>query len=138
LWSSPPPSVGRFTASTSRPALRSSSSWSCSWWERQHSARWGLALTCAIPNADSAPAVTLGTVLPLSFLSGIFIPFNNSTPSWLLWVARVFPVMHFAKGMFASFVGTPFDWVDVLVVAAWGVAGLLLAIRFFSWEPRTK
>jgi len=25
----------------------------------------------------------------------------------------------------------------VLVVAAWGLAGLLLAIRFFSWEPRT-
>jgi len=24
----------------------------------------------------------------------------------------------------------------VLVVAAWGVAGLLLAMRFFSWEPR--
>jgi hypothetical protein len=24
----------------------------------------------------------------------------------------------------------------VLVVAAWGVAGLALAVRFFSWEPR--
>ena len=26
---------------------------------------------------------------------------------------------------------------DVLVVAAWGVGGLLVAARFFSWEPRT-
>ena len=26
---------------------------------------------------------------------------------------------------------------DVIVVAAWGVAGLVLAIRFFSWEPRS-
>ena len=25
---------------------------------------------------------------------------------------------------------------DVLIVAAWGLAGLLLAVRFFSWEPR--
>ena len=27
-------------------------------------------------------------------------------------------------------------WIDVLVIAAWGVAGLLIAARFFSWEPR--
>jgi ABC-2 type transport system permease protein len=38
--------------------------------------------------------------------------------------------------MQAGFLGTPFRWSNVLVVAAWGVAGLLLAMRFFSWEPR--
>jgi hypothetical protein len=32
---------------------------------------------------------------------------------------------------------SPFDWTDVLVVAAWGLAGLLFAIRFFRWGPRT-
>jgi len=30
----------------------------------------------------------------------------------------------------------PFDWWDVVFVALWGVAGLLLAARYFSWEPR--
>jgi hypothetical protein len=39
--------------------------------------------------------------------------------------------------MQAGFLGTPFHWGDVLIVAAWGVAGLLLAIRYFSWEPHT-
>jgi ABC-2 type transport system permease protein len=39
--------------------------------------------------------------------------------------------------MMAGFTGTPFDWTDVLIVAAWGVAALLLAIRFFRWQPRT-
>ena len=97
----------------------------------------GLAVTAAIPNADAAQPVILGTVLPLCFLSGIFIPFGNGTPSWLVWIARIFPVRHFASGMLAGFVGTPFDWTDVLVVAAWGVAGLLLAVRFFRWQPRT-
>jgi hypothetical protein len=29
-----------------------------------------------------------------------------------------------------------FDWTDVLIVAAWGLVGLVLAVRFFSWEPR--
>jgi len=36
----------------------------------------------------------------------------------------------------AGYLGTAFSWTDVLVVAAWGLAGMLLAIRFFSWEPR--
>jgi ABC-2 type transport system permease protein len=71
-------------------------------------------------------------------LSGIFIPFGTNTPSWILWIARVFPVKHFAAGMQAGFIGTSFSWIDVLIVAAWGLAGLLLAIRFFSWEPRTS
>ena len=92
----------------------------------------GLAVTALIPNADAAAPVVMGTVLPLCFLSGIFIPFGNNTPAWLMSVARIFPVRHFASGMLAAFVGTPFDWIDVLVVAAWGVAGLLFAIRFFA------
>lgn len=97
----------------------------------------GLAVTALIPNADAAPAIVNASILPLLFLSGIFIPFGNSTPSWIVWVSRIFPVRHFAQGMLAGFVGTPFHWSDVLVVAAWGLGGLLLAIRHFAWEPRT-
>ena len=97
----------------------------------------GLALSAAIPNGDAAPAVVNATILPLLFLSGIFVPFGNDTPEWILWVARIFPVRHFALGMQAGFLGTPFHWSDVAVVAAWGVGGLVLAVRFFSWEPRT-
>ncbi len=97
----------------------------------------GLALTAVVPNADSANAIVFATIMPLLFLSGIFIPFGNNTPDWVLWIARIFPVKHFAAGMQAGFLGTPFHWTDVLIVAAWGVAGLLLAVRFFRWEPRT-
>ncbi len=97
----------------------------------------GLAVTAVIPNADAAPAIVNASILPLLFLSGIFIPFGNNTPTWIVWIARIFPVRHFAAGMQAGFIGTPFDWTDVIVVAAWGSAGLVLAIRFFSWEPRS-
>jgi ABC-2 type transport system permease protein len=97
----------------------------------------GLAITVAIPNFDAAAVIVNATILPLLFLSGIFIPFGPNTPDWILWVARIFPVKHFADGMQAGYLGTPFHWTDLLVVAVWGVAGLLLAIRFFSWEPRT-
>src|SRR5262245_6495878 len=96
----------------------------------------GLATTALIPNADASAAIVNAIILPLLFLSGIFIPFGNNTPDWILWIARIFPVKHFADGMQAGFLGTAFHWSDVLVVAAWGVAGLALALRFFSWEPR--
>ena len=108
-----------------------------------------LALTAAIPNAEAAPPLVNAVILPLLFLSGIFIPLDDESPEWLRVVGDTFPVKHFAEAMRAGFLGdvrmpTPtgpvhpfvFDWLDVAIVAAWGVAGLVLAARFFSWEPR--
>ena len=97
-----------------------------------------LALSAFIPNADAALPIINAVILPLLFLSGIFIAFGNTTPSWLLWIARIFPIKHFAAGMQAAFIGTPFDWTDVIILAAWGIAGLLIALRYFSWEPHSK
>lgn len=96
----------------------------------------GFAVTAIIPNVDAAAPIVNATILPLLFLSGVFIPIGDDSPQWILWVARIFPVRHFAQGMQAGFLGTAFSWTDVLVVGAWGAAGLLLAVRFFSWEPR--
>jgi ABC-2 type transport system permease protein len=96
----------------------------------------GMAVTAIIPNGDAAPAIVNATILPLLFLSGIFIPLGSNSPSWILWIAKIFPVRHFANGMQAGFLGTAFHWSDVLIVAAWGLGGLLIATRYFSWEPR--
>jgi ABC-2 type transport system permease protein len=96
----------------------------------------GFAVTTVIPNADASPAIVNATILPLLFLSGVFIPLGNNAPSWIVWVARIFPVRHFALGMQAGFIGTSFNWVDVGIVAAWGAAGLLIAVRRFTWEPK--
>jgi ABC-2 type transport system permease protein len=98
----------------------------------------GVAVTSLIPNADSAPAIVNATILPLLFLSGIFIPLGNGSPAWVTFIARVFPVHHFASGLQAGFIGTPFSWTDVVVVAAWGVGGLIAALRYFSWEPHAS
>jgi ABC-2 type transport system permease protein len=97
----------------------------------------GFAISSVIPNADASLPIVNVVILPLLFRSGVFIPLGNNAPSWMLWVGRVFPIKHFLSGMQAGFLGSPFDWTDVLVVAAWGLAGLLFAIRFFRWEPRT-
>jgi ABC-2 type transport system permease protein len=97
----------------------------------------GFAISAAIPNADASPAIVNASVLPLLFLSGIFIPLGNNAPTWIRWIGRTFPVRHFAAGMQAAFLGTHFVWSDVIVVGAWDIGGLMLAVRFFSWEPRT-
>ncbi len=98
----------------------------------------GLAMTAVIPNGDAAAAIVNATILPLLFLSGIFIPLGSNAPAWILWIAKIFPVWHFARGMQAGFIGTAYHWIDVLIVAVWGLAGLLAAARFFSWEPRNR
>lgn len=97
----------------------------------------GLAISSVTPNADAAPAVINGAILPLLFISGVFIPLDQA-PAWVENVARVFPVYHFAQATLAAF--HPFEPVfeggHLAVVALWGMAGLLFALRFFSWEPR--
>jgi ABC-2 type transport system permease protein len=99
----------------------------------------GLALTAVIPNADAAPAVTNATILPLLFVSNVFVPLQDP-PEWLAIVGDIFPVKHFAAALQTAFhpdtTGAGFEWGHLAVIAAWGVAGAVLAVRFFSWEPR--
>jgi ABC-2 type transport system permease protein len=96
----------------------------------------GFAITSVIPNFDAAAPIVNATILPLLFLSGVFIPLGDNAPAWIVWTAKIFPVKHFADGMQAGYLGTPFHWIDVVIVAAWGIAGLLVAVRYFTWEPR--
>jgi ABC-2 type transport system permease protein len=98
----------------------------------------GLALTSVIPNADAAPAVVNFSILPLLFISDIFIPLEDPN-AWYVQLSKFFPVRHFADAMKAAYFspsGTGFRGEDLLVMGVWGVAGLILAVRFFSWEPR--
>src|SRR5918996_1071739 len=97
-----------------------------------------IAITVVIPNADASPAIVNASILPILFLSDIFIPFDNP-PAWVDFVGKVFPVRHFSDAMQATYfspTGGGFRGVDLLVMAVWGLLGLVLAARYFSWEPR--
>jgi ABC-2 type transport system permease protein len=98
----------------------------------------GIALTAAIPSQDAAAPIVNALLLPLYFLSGVFIP-DDELPQGVIDFANHFPVRDFFEAFFNAYLpggGPSLDWGDLAVVAAWGVAGLLLAIRFFRWTPR--
>ncbi len=100
----------------------------------------GLAIAGVIPNADSAPAIVQFSVLPLTFVSNVFIDMRGA-PAWINTFSEVFPVRHLADALLGIYnpatTGAGFAWADLLVLALWGAGGLLVALRFFSWEPRT-
>jgi ABC-2 type transport system permease protein len=98
----------------------------------------GLALTAAIPNADASPAIVNASILPLLFLSGIFIPIQDPN-AWYVTVAKIFPVYHFAQAMnsaYFSVSGSGLEGGHLLILGLWGLAGVILAVLSFSWEPR--
>jgi ABC-2 type transport system permease protein len=99
----------------------------------------GIALTAIIPSEDAAPAITNATVLPLYFLSGVFIP-DSEIPSGVLSFADAFPIRHFFEAFFSAFdpatTGSGIEPGHLAVVAAWGLAGLIAALLWFRWTPR--
>jgi ABC-2 type transport system permease protein len=98
----------------------------------------GYALSTAIESADAAQPTVQAIMLPLYFISGVFVP-NVNLPTWLADVAKLFPVQHLADGLHRAFDpfahGTGIVWSDIGILALWGVAGLFVALRRFSWTP---
>jgi ABC-2 type transport system permease protein len=98
----------------------------------------GYALSTAIRSADSAQPMVQAIMLPLYFISGVFIP-NVSLPHWLQDVAKFFPVQHLADGLRHAFDpatrGVGIVWSDLGVLALWGAVGLAVALRRFVWTP---
>ncbi|MGI9595939.1 MAG: ABC transporter permease [Acidimicrobiales bacterium] len=99
----------------------------------------GLALTTIIPSEDAAPAVTNAIMLPLYFVSDVFIS-GDQVPGWVQTVGNIFPVRHMSLALQESFDpfsdATPWPWNHWLVIALWGVFGALVTLRRFSWTPR--
>jgi len=100
----------------------------------------GLAVAAASPNGDAAVAIANATLLPAAFVSSVFIPLDH--PSTLVKViGSLLPLKPFTLAFqhavhAQSFTGA-FDWARLLVVLGWGIAGTILAVRFFTWEPHT-
>ena len=105
----------------------------------------GTACFCALSLAvcrictttESATAIGPFSTVILAFLSGVFIPVAIM-PSWLLDIGKVFPLEHLAQGLRTAFLvrgSTGITAFNVGVLAAWGIAGLCIAVATFGWEP---
>jgi len=97
------------------------------------------AFTTFIRSEDAAQPTLQAITLPLYFISGIFVPASQLS-STLKDVAGVFPVRHLNEALFKAFdpatKGSGFSGHDLLIVVIWAVAGLIVALRRFSWAPR--
>lgn len=98
----------------------------------------GLAVAALIRSAESAPAVANFLVLPLAFISNVFVP-TEDPPRWMTIVGDIFPLKPFAEtfqDVFNPFVEAPAFVPDRLLrLAAWGAIGVAVALWRWRWEP---
>lgn len=98
----------------------------------------GLAVGSLIPSTSAAPPIANGTILPLAFVSNLFIPLEDP-PAWLDIAGDVFPLKAFVMGFQDAFnpaVDAPaIPWGALTLMAVWGVVGVVGAVRFFRWDP---
>ena len=101
----------------------------------------GFALASVIRNQDAAQPITQASMLPLYFISGVFVAVSV-LPRWLVDIADVFPVRHLAAALLTAYnphtTGAGFAWADLLIVALWGIGGLAIALWRFSWVPLSR
>ena len=99
----------------------------------------GVALTAVTPTAEAASTIAPFAGVLLGFISGVWIPVDT-LPDWLVEVGRVFPLAHLAESLQRAVadppLGTGLTGENVAVLAAWGIAGLVVAARGFRWEPQ--
>lgn len=96
------------------------------------------AVASLIGSVDAAQPIVQATVMPLYFISGIWIP-NANLSHTLQSIASVFPVEHLAAALHLASVhsslGAAIAPKDLLVLAVWGLAAAAIAARRFSWLP---
>lgn len=97
----------------------------------------GIALTVIIPTQESAASIATGLILPLYFISGIFIPDQELSGS-ILGFANHFPVRPFFEAMLGAYLpgGEGIDGGKLAVVGIWGAAAFVISLRWFRWSPR--
>jgi ABC-2 type transport system permease protein len=98
----------------------------------------GIALAGYIRSGEGSSAVVNAIYLPTAFLSGSFWT-PHAYPRFLEVIAEILPLTYFIRLMRDVVIRNETiwsSWESAAVVAAWGLAGLVLAVRGFRWQPR--
>jgi ABC-2 type transport system permease protein len=100
----------------------------------------GVGAAALIHSAESVAAVVNVALLPMAFLSGSFGP-TRDFPGILQAISEVLPLKYFldiVNGIYLDGESLFADPTALAIVAAWGVGGLLVALRRFGWTPRDR
>jgi ABC-2 type transport system permease protein len=103
-------------------------------------AAMAVGLSGLVRSAEGASAVVNAIYLPVSFISGAFFS-PESFPAFLEAIANVLPLTYFIELVRDVMLHGSEIWDEPAalgVVAAWGVVGLVAAVRSFRWEPRER
>ncbi|MBA3364892.1 MAG: ABC transporter permease [Actinobacteria bacterium] len=100
----------------------------------------GVGLSAAIRSAEGASALVNAIYLPMAFISGSFFS-ATSFPRVLELIGEILPLTYFIRLVRAVILHDEAVWEqlsDVGVLAAWGLVGAIVALRYFRWEPRSR
>jgi ABC-2 type transport system permease protein len=98
----------------------------------------GLAITGFIRSQEGSSAVLNVIVLPMAFLSGSFGE-TQHYPRVLRAIGAVLPLKYLLDLIKGIYLHGHQIWDEpgaVAVLAAWGLFGMVVALRTFRWEPR--
>ena len=98
----------------------------------------GVATASLIRSAEGSSAVVNFILLPMAFLTGSFGP-TRHYPAFLRAIGDVLPLKYFIDLMNAIYLRGHGIWTKpfaLLVLALWGLGGLIVAVFKFRWEPR--
>jgi ABC-2 type transport system permease protein len=103
----------------------------------------GIAFSSVPRSGRAAPATITPIALVLQFLSGVYFVFTT-LPSTMQYIGAFFPLKWIAQGYRSVFLPDSFasqeaagSWEHgrvALVLAAWAVGGIILALRTFRWR----
>ncbi|HET9944867.1 MAG TPA: ABC transporter permease [Actinomycetes bacterium] len=107
----------------------------------------GVAFTGVTRTGRGAPALVSPVVLVLQFTSGVFFQYDE-LPPWMQQLAALFPLKWLCQGMRSVFLPDTFQRQELagswelgrvaLVLLAWTVLALVLAMRGFRWRRRDE
>ena len=99
-------------------------------------AAMGVGAAGLIRSAEGASPVANVVILPMAFLSGAFGP-PEDYPAVLEAIGKVLPLRYFidlVQGAYLGGSGLLANGAGIAIVAAWGVAGVVVAARRFRWS----
>lgn len=98
----------------------------------------GLAAAALIRSLEGSAAVVNVILLPMGFLSGAFSP-QRELPEFLRVIGNVLPLKYaieLLEGVYFGGAGALSNATALAVLGAWALGALVIAWRFFAWEPR--